>query len=148
MSLLDSHDLIEIKLYYKYITTSNGKKVIILEDKKAEELLKDEEKAKEVEILETQWDMPNWKEQNEIWRETDSASSKSVDSLTGDKPVPFFVYREIIIKKCLKSWNLTINKEPVPVSSENIDKLPGHVVIALFDKFNGFTEFSEEELGN
>ena len=144
MSLLDNHDLMEVKLYYKYAKIGNGKKLIILEDSKAEEMLKDEEKAKEVEVLETQWAMLNWKEQNEVM----SASSKFTDPITGEKQFNFLVYRDSIVKKCLKSWNLTMNEQIVPVTPDAIDKLPGPVVIDIYQKFEKYIEFNEEEMGN
>lgn len=144
MSLLDNHDLMEIKLYYKYAKIGNGKKLVILEDKKAEELLKNEEKAKEVEILETQWAMLNWKEQNEVM----NASSQAVDQITGEKQFNFLVYRDAIIKKCLRSWNLTMNEKPVPVTPDAIDMLPGPVVVSIYQKFEKYIEFDEEEMGN
>ncbi len=144
MSLLDSFELMEIKLYYKYAKIGSGKKLVILDDKKAEEMLKDEEKSKEVEVLETQWAMLNWKEQNEVM----DASSQVIDSTTGEKQFNFLIYRDAIIKRCLKSWNITINEKPVPVSSEAIDKLPGPVVVEIYQKFEKYIEFDEEELGN
>lgn len=144
MSLLDDFDLIEIKLYYKYIKTGNDKKLVILEDKKAEEILQDEEKAKEIEVLETKWSMLNWKEQNEVM----NASSKMADSENGEKQFNFLIYRDAIIKRCLKSWNIMVNKKPVPVTPEAIDKLPAPVVIDIYQKFEKYIEFTEEELGN
>jgi len=144
MSLLDSLDLMEIKLYYKYVKVGNGRKLVILDDKKAEEMLTDEEKAKEVEVLETQWAMLNWKEQNEVM----NASSQAVDPTTGEKQFNFLVYRDAIIKRCLKEWNLTMNEKPVPVTPGAIDKLPGPVVVDIYQKFEKYIEFSEEELGN
>lgn len=144
MSLLDSHDLMEIKLYYKYTKIGNGKKLVILEDSKAEELMKDSEKSKEVEVLETQWAMLNWKEQNEVM----NASSQVTDPTTGEKQFNFLVYRDAIIKRCLKSWNLTMNEKPVPVTPEAIDKLPGPVVVNIYQKFERYIEFDEEEMGN
>ena len=144
MSLLDNRDVMEIKLYYKYIKIGNGKKLVILEDKKAEELLKDEEKAKEVEILETQWAMLNWKEQNEVM----NASSQVADPITGEKQFNFLLYRDAIVKRCLKSWNLTMNEKPAPVTPDAIDKLPGPVVVSIYQKFEKYIEFNEEEMGN
>ena len=144
MSLLNSLDLMEIKLYYKYVKVGNGRKLVILDDKKAEEMLTDEEKAKEVEVLETQWAMLNWKEQNEVM----NASSQAVDPTTGEKQFNFLVYRDAIIKRCLKEWNLTMNEKPVPVTPGAIDKLPGPVVVDIYQKFEKYIEFSEEELGN
>ena len=144
MSLLDNLDLMEIKLYYKYIKVEISRKLVILDDKKAEEMLKDGEKAKEIEVLETQWAMLNWKEQNEVM----SASSQATDLKTGEKQFNFLLYRDAIIKRCLKSWNLTIDEKPIPVSPDAIDKLPGPVVIDIYQKFEKYIDFSEEELGN
>jgi len=144
MSLLDSHDLMEIKLYYTYVKVGNGKKLVIMEDNKAEELLKDEEKAKEIEVVKTKWAMLTWKEQNEVM----NMSSQATDPITGEKQFNFLAYRDAIIKRCLKSWNLTMNEKPVPVTPDSIDKLPGPVVIDIYQKFEKYLEFSEEEMGN
>ena len=145
MSLLDSPDLIEIKLYYKYSNkTSKRKILVILEDKKAEELLKDEEKSKDIEVLETGWSLLTWKEQNEVM----DLASRTTNAATGEKQFNFLSYRDAIIKRCLKTWNITMNEKPVPISSEAIDKLPGPVVINLYQKYENIIEYNEEELGN
>lgn len=144
MSLLDGLDLIEIKLYYKYVKTKNGRRLIILDDDKAEEMLKDEEKMKEIEILETGWRVVNWKEQNEITE----ASSKKLNSKTGEKEFDFLVYRDSIVKTCLKTWNITEKGASVPVTPEVIDQLPSNIVVDLYVKFEKLISFSEEELGN
>ena len=144
MSLLDSPDLIEIKLYYKYAKTDNSRRLVILEDDVARKLLLDEEKAKEIEVLETKWSMVTWKEQNEVM----NLSSQVVNPQTNEKQFNFLAYRDAIIKRCLRSWNLTMNEKPVPVSTDAIDKLPGPVVINLYQKFEQMLEYSEEELGN
>ena len=103
-----------------------------------------EEKAKEIEVLETKWGMVTWKEQNEVM----NLSSQVINPKTNEKQFNFLAYRDAIIKRCLRSWNLTMNEKPVPVSAENIDKLPGPVVIDLYQKFEQLLEYSEEELGN
>ena len=145
MSLLDScSDLMEIKLYYKYTKVGKGKKLVVIDDNKAEEILKNEEKSKEIQVLETYWSMLTWREQNEVM----SSSSKVIDPATGEKQFNFIAYRDAIIKKCLKQWNLTINEKPVPVSAEVIDKLPGAVVINIYQKYERYIEFNEEEMGN
>ena len=144
MQLLDSPYLIEIKLYYKYIKTGNSRRLVILEDSKANKLLLDEEKSKDIEVLETKWSMVTWKEQNEVM----NLSSQVVNPETGEKQFNFLAYRDAIVKRCLRSWNLTINEKPVPVTKEAIDKLPGAVVIDLYQKFEQMLEYSEEELGN
>lgn len=145
MSLLDGQDLIKIKLYYTYLTNENGRKLVILSDEKAEKMLKDEKTKEEVETLVTEWSILNWKEQNEVIE----ISSKAINPQTGDKQFDFIAYRDSIIKRCLKSWDITTDDgAKVPVTPENIDRLPGQVVLALFSKFDTFLEYSEEDLGN
>ena len=144
MSLLDSVADIEIKLYYKYITVKSSKKLIIIDNKKAEELLKDEEKSKEIETLVTGWRMLTWKEQNEVT----NLSSQAVNAQTGEKQFNYVTYRDSIIKRCLKTWNLTMNEKPVQVSDDMIDKLPGPVVFNLYEKFENLIDYNEEELKN
>jgi hypothetical protein len=143
MSLLDDNGLINVKVYYKYINTGSGKKVVIIDNTKAEELLKDEEKGKGIEIFETEWRMFNWKEQNDV-----SKVSQSVNIKTGEMQFDYFIYRDQCIKKCLKKWNLTENGNPAPITSENIDRLPGPIVIDMYQRFESISEYSEEEMGN
>jgi len=144
MSLLDVIDDIEIKLYYKYITVKGSKKLTIVENNKAEELLKDEKKSKEIEVLVTGWKMLTWKEQNEVTE----LSSQTINAQTGEKQFSYLIYRDSIVKKCLKTWNLTMNEKPVPVSDDMIDKLPGLVVYDLYEKFERVIDYNEEELKN
>jgi hypothetical protein len=147
MSLLDGQNSIHIKVYYKYVDSENGKKLVILEDEKAKELLKNKEKEKGIEILEileTTWSQLNWKQQNEIT----TVSSKPVDVQTGDVSFDFVSYRDAIVKKCLKTWNIVVNEKPVPVTAENIDQLPSIIVTSLYQKFDQIITYSEEEAGN
>jgi len=144
MSLLDGIDDIEIKLYYKYITVKGSKRLIIVENMKAEELLKDKEKSKEIEMLVTGWRMLTWKEQNEV----SNLASQTINVQTGEKQFSYLIYRDSVIKRCLKTWNLTMNEKPVSVSADMIDKLPGPVVFSLYEKFERLIDYSDEELKN
>lgn len=143
MSLLDSVNLIEIKLYYKYASFNGSKKIVILEDSVAEELLKNPEKEKEIECLTTKWSMMSWKEQNDIL-----SSSSQPTGPNGEKQFNFLIYRDSVVKRCLKEWDITVNQKPVPVSPNAIDQLPGNVVGALFQKFEKVVDYTEEDLGN
>jgi hypothetical protein len=145
MSLFDVNDLVTVKLYYTFKSVDSGKKLVILEDDKAEELLKDEEKKGEVEVIDSKWRNLNWKEQNEV---TEASYSRFSDPTTGERQFNFAAYRDAIIKRCLKEWNLTLNNNVVPVSAENIDRLPGLVVLALFQKFEDIASYNEEEVKN
>lgn len=146
MSLLDQSSLIEINLYYKYVTVGSGKRLVILSEEKAQEQLAsaDEEVAKAVETMETKWDLLTWKEQNEVM----NLSSQMINPQTGERQFNFLAYRDAIIKRCLKQWNLTMNEKPIPVTSEAIDSLPGPVVTNLYQQFETMLDYTEKELGN
>ena len=146
MSLLDQNDRIEINLYYKYAKVGTGKRLVILDEEKAKAQMADtdETKSKEVEVLETKWDLLTWKEQNEVM----NISSQMINPQTGERQFNFLAYRDAIIKRCLKEWNITVNEKPIPVSPEAIDALPGPVVTNLYQQFEKLIDYSEQELGN
>lgn len=149
MSLLDENieDLVEIEVYYKMKKMGKGKKLIIIEDEKAKELLEDEEKKKDVEKIITKWRLMDWKEQNEISRRSVSSVT---NQLTGVPQRQFdpILYRDNVVKKCLKEWNQTKNGQPVPVTEELIDKLPSPIVMELHRKFEEMIDYTEEEVKN
>ena len=143
MSLFDVNDLISIKLYYMIKPTDTGNKLLVLEDEKAKELLKNPEKSKEIELLETKWRSITWRESNEVMEE----ATKSTNLSTGDKQFNFVQYRDSVIKRCLKEWNLKENNIPVPVTPQNIDRLPAKVIMNLYSKFDTLIDYNEDELG-
>lgn len=146
MSLLDNQDLVEIFIYYKYVKENGIKRLVILEDSKADNILKngsDEEKEL-IDILKTKWSSLTWKEQNDIT----NSSSQTINHQTGEKQFNFVSYRDAVVKKCLKEWNLTINEKPIPVTPDAIDKLPGSIVINLYQKFEAIVDYTDKELGN
>ena len=146
MSLLDHSNLIEINLYYKYVDAGSGKRLVILEEKKGKETFdsSDEKVSKSVEILKTKWALLTWKEQNEVM----NLSSQMINPQTGERQFNFLVYRDSIIKRCLKEWNITVNEKPVLVTPESIDSLPGPVVTNLYQQFETLIDYTEKELGN
>jgi hypothetical protein len=146
MSLLDQSDAIEINLYYKYASVGSGKRLVILTEEMGKKQLasEDEEVSKEIEILETKWDLLTWKEQNEVM----NLSSQMINPQTGERQFNFLAYRDAIIKRCLKSWNITMNEKPIPVSGEAIDALPGPVVTNLYQQFETLLDYTESELKN
>ncbi len=144
MSLLDDNNelLVEIELYYKYKKLENGKKLLIVEDEKAKKLLKDGDK--EIEKISTKWKTLSWSEQNEV----SSQSTKVINQSTGQRQFDIINYRDTIIKKCLREWDLTMNEKPVPVTPELINKLPGPIIMELYNKFEGVMDYTEEEVKN
>lgn len=145
MSLLDNvvnQELINIKLYYMVKNTKNGKKVMVIEDAKAEEMLKNPEKAKSVEIIETWWKSLSWGEQKSL-----EVIATEVGA-NGEKDFNAIKFRDAAIKRCLKKWNLTIADKPVDVTPDLIDQLPAEVVFGLYLKFNNAISYTEDEMGN
>lgn len=146
MSLLDQSSFIEINLYYKYIIAGTGKRLVIINEDNAKKQLEseDEEVSKIVEILETKWSLLTWKEQNDVM----NLSSQMINPQTGERQFNFLAYRDAVIKRCLKSWNITMNEKPVPVTPEAIDALPGPVVTNLYQQFETLLDYSEAESKN
>ncbi len=146
MSLLDQNNLIEINLYYKYADDDVGRRLIIFTEKKAKELLdsSDDKISKSIEILKTKWKVLTWKEQNEVM----NLASQTINPQTGEKQFNFLAYRDAIIKRCLKEWNITLDENVIPVTPETIDSLPGNVVINLYQQFEALIDYTEEELKN
>jgi hypothetical protein len=143
MSLFDASS-IEVKLYYIFRKKDNSTILTVLSDEKAEKMLADDEKKKEVEVLITQWSVMSWDEQN--------ASVKyaydKVNEITGEKIFDHVAYRDAIIKSCLKGWDIEINGQPAPLTPENINRLPGEVVMAIYSKYEQTLSYTEAELKN
>ena len=144
MSLFDVSDLITVKLYYMIKEVNGNKNLVVLEDKKAEGMMDDEEQSSKVEFITTKWSKLNWKDQNDVT----SLSYRDIDPITGESKFNFIVYRDSVIKRCLKEWDIKDGDNLIPVNSINIDRLPGEIVISLYNKFNELTNFSEEEEKN
>ena len=144
MSLIDENNelLVEIELYYKFKKIENGKKLIIIEDKKAKKLI--EEGNKGIEKITTKWRILNWQEHNEV----SNRATQVIDQTTGQRQFSIILYRDTVIKKCLKEWDLTINEKKAPVTPELIDRLPGPVIMELYNKFEGVMDYTEEEVKN
>ena len=144
MSLFDVNDLITVKLYYMIKEVNGNKSLIILGDDKAEEMLKDEKKSSSIESVTTKWSKLSWKEQNELT----SLSYRDIDPITGESKFNFIIYRDTMIKKCLREWDIKDGDNNIPVNNENIDRLPGDIVINLYDRFNKISSLSSEESKN
>lgn len=143
MSLFDqTRSFYEIKLYYKFAELSGGnKKLVILDDDKAEKMMEDGDR--DIEVLVTQWASLNWREQNEV-----AQLSARPTGPQGQKEFSYVVYRDSIVKRCLKQWDITMNEKPVPVTPDAIDNLPGDVVAKLYSKFEKILDYTEDELKN
>ena len=107
-------------------------------------MLKDESKKDSVESLTTKWSVMSWKEQNSV---VESAYSKS-NAMTGEKVFNHIIYRDKIIKSCLKQWDIVVKGQGVPVTPQAIDSLPGDIVIELYSNYEKLLDYTDDELGN
>ena len=144
MSLLDEN-FISIPLYYmvkagKY----DSKQVVVLADDTASKML--EEGSSSVQILNTKWKVLTWKEQNDLLKESERPAE------AGEMPsFDWALFQERRLKKALRWWDLKQNDadpEPLAVSSDNVDKMPSHVIRALLDKYDAVANMDEEEEKN
>jgi len=144
MSLINKDQLAHIPLYYLEKTSKNGfVKYVILEDDKAQEMLQDEAKKAEVKVLNTNWKVLTWKQQNVITKKA------TVFTNDGQQDLDLFEYRDQRIKTCLHSWDLTDDRGvPIAATAENIDQLPSEFVFALINKYDKATSLTEEEQKN
>jgi len=143
MSLLNE-DVIKIKLYYKYEKRKNGNRLVVLSDDKAEELMKDDKKKEGIEVLNTEWRSLNWEDHNKVL----DTATMAADPATGVRGFNTVKYRDAIVKNCLKAWDLKDNNASVPVTQQNINKLPAQIIISLYDKFDVILNYTEQEVGN
>lgn len=138
------NNFINIKLYYTCLEDEYGKRIVVLSDKKAEEMLEDENKKEKVLILQTKWIQMLWKEQNNIMAQV----SKITDPMSGQIQFDVYKFRDSKIKSCLKEWNLKDEQNnDLPVSSDLIDSLPADIIVALLEKYDLATEVTEEKMG-
>lgn len=142
MSLLDSQSAIEINIYYKEVDVGSGKRLVVVEDNKGKTAVEAGDKI--IEVLKTKWSLLTWKEQNEVMK----VSSQTINQQTGERQFNFLAYRDAMVKRCLREWNITANEKAVPVTPDAIDRLPAPIVTNLYQKFERLIDYSEKELGN
>jgi len=143
MSLFEGLDVIKIKLYYTVKKEDNITRLVILSDEKAEEMLENEETKDSVEVLNTTWKTMNWKDNNEIMK----AATNSNNPITGVTEFSLVAHRDITIKRCLQGWDLTEDGQNVPVTPQNIDRLPVNIIRSIYNKYDEIINYTEEEMG-
>ena len=146
MSLL-GEELVDVPMYYTYkeVANTGAKRLVILEDDKAIDMLEDEEKKDGIKILNTKWQSLTWKENNDLMKKTGTTNPT-----TGSPDIDFASFQDLRVKTCLKWWDLKAKEEdtqPLPVSADAIDKLNANVVRALLDKFDTINSVEDEEMG-
>lgn len=135
-------DIVHITVYYTFKTHPDGsKQVLVLNDEKAKKMMEDPNKKKDVFMLNTKWKPLLWRDEHEIMK----ICTKSTD--TGMPEVDWMRVRYERVKKQLIDWDLEYENMKIPVTEENVGKLPSSVAWAMVNKFEERTSISQEELG-
>ena len=75
------------------------------------------------------------------------------DPITGLTQFSFFRYRQSIVQKALRSWDIESvdrdgNKYSVPVNPQNIANLNPKLGLALYERYNAITSYTDLDMGN
>jgi len=145
MNLTDTDSqLVKITLHYRTKDINGFQKVIIIEDEKAEEMLKDEKRKEEVNIFNTWWKILSWKDSNNI---TNNSKVQGKDAVPGE--LDFYRFRDLRIKMCMKKWDLKDDDGvDLPLTPDLVNKLPVDIILYLSNKYEQVIGIDEEELGN
>jgi hypothetical protein len=138
---------VDISLYYTVENAnSDTPRIVILEDKEAEERLEDPKRQDSVLVLNTKWKLATWKDQNSILK----SSQKREDPLQPGVGIniEWTDYRDFRIKKFLADWDICDAAGiKIPVTPESIDTAVPQIMLALLDKYDEITLLGEEESG-
>lgn len=152
MSLLDlSKATVNVSVYYQIKNTKSGKRVIVLPDKKAEEMLQDEDEKNNVEILNTTWKMLSWSESNKILDKSTVVQPQydSIAQESATRDLNVYLFRDLRIKTALKGWDLKDDSgKDVPYRPELVDILPPEIVMAMYFKYDEVSSLDEVEEKN
>ena len=176
MGLLSGQErTVEIRLYYEELVLKHGyRKIVVWDDDEAEKILKKKEKYEEekrkmvqidpadgdekvvenpdfeektfpnIECLRTLWKSISWREQNDI---TERASYYNENEAMQDLNV--WKFRDLRLKTCLVKWDLKDeNGAEIPLTPENVDRLPSDVVLTLLSKYEDAISISADEAKN
>lgn len=142
MPLLTKDQRVHIPLYYIEKKTKGGTtKPVVLEEKKAKEMLEDPKQKDKVQILNTHWKVLNWRDQNSI---TNQAMFYDEEQRSQD--INPFKYRDLRIKSCLVAWDMKDEEgNDIEVNEENIDSLPAEIVFALVFAYDTLATIEDDE---
>lgn len=144
MSTFSSNQLVHVPLYFMEKKLKSGfVKHVVLDEKKVEEMLKDEKTKDEVKCFDSWWKILSWSEQQNITKQATFTNAE------GQQDFDFFKFRDLRVKTCLKKWSrVDESGKEVPVSPESIGDMPSDIIFAMLNKFDSITSLSEDEEKN
>ena len=97
----------------------------------------------QLEQLVTQWQQPNWKQQNDCIR-----SATYFDKNSGAREVDWPLYRQHLMETFMKSWDVSEEGKSVTCEPSNMNRLDPGIAGYLVDQFLTKVSITEEDLGN
>ena len=139
----DQPQLITIPVYYRYKKNRFGHtKLETLEDAEAQKLLEDPDKKGEISVVNFQWRVPIWGDQNNIVK-----TAYKINEYTGKRELDGGTYRDERIAKFLFAWDVELNGQRLPVSDEFIRKMPPELMVEAYDRFERAVGYDPDEQG-
>ena len=140
-------ETLDIPVYFKVVKNKYGIKRTEIPQEKALPLLEKPEEKDKIQVLNTKWKVLGWKKENDIWEKHQTV----VNTVTGVKSTDGTKLQESRIKEALIGWDATKkvgDKDVVvPLTIENIEKLPPDIMRSLLTKYTEASSIGEEELG-
>jgi hypothetical protein len=97
-----------------------------------------------IQCVRTLWKSISWREQNDI---TEKASYYNQNEAMQDLNV--WKFRDLRLKTCLVKWDLKDETgAEIPLTPQNVDRLPSDVVMTLLSKYENMISISAEEAKN
>ena len=138
-------ELIEIPIYYKTSQNKYGtERIVIVPQEEALKILDGiDDAAKEaISVVNTKWLYATWEMQNSIIQ-----ASMKPQGNNGDPEMDWNRYRDLRVKRLLQSWDLMFEDQAIPVTPDVLNRVPPQFFIGLFESYESYVGFSEEEKG-
>ena len=141
----DELPLVNVSVYYIYKETANGARQIkILSDEVGKEKM--EEGDEDVSVLHTKWKVANWEEQNRIIADSQTQPDP-MNPASSSGQIDWNRYRDLRVKSLLVEWDLESDNVMIPVTHQNINKMPVEIVVNLYNKYEDESQMDSEDQG-
>lgn len=128
----DQTDLIDIAIYYTETKNKFGVTVRkIIEEAEAKKLLSAEKPDASIKQMKTKWRPQTWQISVQI-----NQNSTIINPATAMREYDMVRFNQLQVVYCLADWDIADEQgRKVPVTEENINRLPAQIATALLSKY-------------
>jgi hypothetical protein len=139
--LFSSQQYIEVDLYYKIEKTKSGQNFpIVITEEEYNKLRLDEKLKDKAKSLKTSWQMPTWKNANDLLH-----SATIYNYQKNDMDIDWNSYRDKRLKQYLVKWDAKDKDgQEIPCNEETINMLHQNIALALLKKYDEATQIDKE----